>query len=100
MMNSPYTLLTLESLNHIARGSVSFSQHLRDGGIGYRVGYPNGYSASIIKLPYSYGNEDDLWEVAVLWNDSLCYDTPITDDVCGYLTEEEVIAVCDQIYRL
>jgi len=32
-----------------------------------------------------------LWELAVIGKDgSLCYDTPITDDVLGYLTEEEV----------
>jgi len=26
----------------------------------------------------------------VLWNDELCYSTPITNDVLGHLTQEEL----------
>ena len=28
--------------------------------------FPNGYGASVIKGPYSYGGPDGLWELAVL----------------------------------
>ncbi|GAI77634.1 unnamed protein product, partial [marine sediment metagenome] len=43
----------------------------------------------------SYGVNEDLWELAVLKGNekdgwSLTYDTPITDDVIGYLSENEV----------
>ena len=38
----------------------------------------------------SYGFSKGLWELAVLQNGSLCYDTPITNDVIGHLNEEEV----------
>ena len=102
MMN--FSSLTPKSLLRIMRGSVTFSQmpyHLQGGGWAYRVTYPNGYGASLIKSSYSYGREDDLWEVAVLdKNGNLCYDTPITDDVLGYLTEEDVVATCDNIFCL
>ena len=50
-----------------------------------RVTFPNGYGASIINHDGSYG-----LEMAVLWNDELCYSTPITDDVLGHLTQEEL----------
>ena len=46
-----------------------------------------------------------LFEVAVLKkvtddNYRLCYDTPITDDVIGYLTNEQVIEILEQIKNL
>ena len=88
------------AIRHIGRGAVLCERSPRCGGISYRVDYPNGYGASIIKCFGSYGVEEDLWEVAVLKGGELCYDTPITDDVIGWLTEEEVIAICDQIYFL
>ena len=99
-----FSFLSPKGLLRIMRGSVSFSQEpstFEGGGWVYRVSYPNGYGASIVKRLYSYGCEDDLWEVAVLDKDGdLCYDTPITNDVLGYLTEEEVVAVCDDIFYL
>ena len=94
---SPKTVLS------IMEGSITFVKkpHPLDAeGWSYRVYYPNGYGASIIKFKGSYGHLDDLWEVAVLLDDKLCYDTPITDDVLGYLTEEEVVAVCNDIFHL
>jgi hypothetical protein len=46
-----------------------------------------------------------LYEVAVLKkitddNYVLCYDTPITDDVIGYLNNEQVIEILEQIKNL
>ena len=85
------------------RGSFSFYQgphHIDNEGLAYTVYYPNGYGASIIKFSGSYGGTDDLWEVAVLKDGELCYDTPITDDVLGYITEEEVVTACDEIFYL
>ena len=56
--------------------------------------FPNGLGASVVQHAYSYGGSDGLWEVAVIkWGEAgfrLTYDTPITDDVLGYLTDEEV----------
>lgn len=59
----------------------------------YKFG--NGYGASVIRSIFSKGHEEGLWELAVIdiYEDGyfeLCYDTPITDDVIGNLTGEEV----------
>ena len=69
------------------------SNQINDG-IQYLAVYPNGYGASIVQHRYSYGYDQGLWELAVIkgteenWN--ICYDTHITSDVLGYLTEAEV----------
>ena len=51
--------------------------------------FPNGYGVSIICNDFSYG-----LEMAVLKGDAdnyeMCYDTPITDDVLGHLTPEDL----------
>ncbi len=57
--------------------------------------FPNGYGASVVKHEYSYGGDRGLWELAVINNISedgfdICYDTPITDDVIGFLNDPEV----------
>lgn len=62
--------------------------------------FDNKYGASVIKCDYSYGGSEGLFELAVLYDDDLCYSTPITDDVIGYLTEDEVSALLDSIERL
>lgn len=66
-------------------------------GIQYRICFPKvGYGASVIKLPGSYGYENDLWELALLsnhgnleeWN--LAYTELVNNDVLGNLTDNEV----------
>ena len=69
-------------------------------GVQYIFRFPNRYGASVIKHRGSYGHKDDLWELAVIkWFDDtkgcpmdweVVYDTPITDDVLGCLTDEDV----------
>ena len=60
------------------------------GGVQKVYEFDNGYGASVIMHQGSYGFSKGLWELAVLHNGSLCYDTPITNDVIGHLNEEEV----------
>ena len=60
------------------------------GGVQKVYEFDNGYGASVIMGPQSYGFSKGLWELAVLQNGSLRYDTPITNDVIGHLNEEEV----------
>lgn len=76
-------------------------------GVQYLFKFPNWHGASIIKHYGSYGGQSDLWELAVVWFDEeddslwgLKYDTPITDDVLGYLTDEEVRNYLKQIEEL
>ncbi len=66
------------------------------------VEYPHGYGASVVNNQYSYGGGQGLYEIAVLHGEGnkLCYATPVTNDVIGYLTEEEVIEYLNQIAAL
>jgi hypothetical protein len=67
--------------------------------------FPNNYGASVIRHDYSHGNEGGLWELAVIefypnesWD--ITYDTPITDDVLGYLTDKDVLDILEKIKSL
>lgn len=63
--------------------------------------FENGYGASVIKHYGSYGYEEDLFELAVLNSaGDLCYDTPITSDVIGHLTNDEVLKLLEKIKNL
>lgn len=73
--------------------------------IQYLFKFENGYGASVVKHAYSYGGTIDLWELAVIkwyadneWH--ITYDTPITDDVEGFLTDSEVRNLLQQIKDL
>lgn len=54
--------------------------------------FRNGYGASVISHEFSYGGKAGKWELAVLAgkDQSLCYSTPITEDVIGWLTPAQV----------
>lgn len=64
------------------------------------VEFDNGYSASIIRGPHTYGGSEGLYEIAVLHNDRIVYDTPVTDDVIGWLDDAGVAEVLGQIGAL
>jgi hypothetical protein len=50
---------------------------------------------------FSYGGKDGLFEVAVLDKDgNLTYDTPVTNDVVGYLNPDEVTEIMEQVQSL
>lgn len=61
------------------------------GGIQYIFKFENGLGASVIKHDYSYGNEHDLWELAVLneYND-IHYCAFANGDVLNDLTDNDV----------
>lgn len=54
-------------------------------GIQYIFQFPNGYGASVICNPYSYGNSQGLWEMAGLVDGEL-----YAEDVNGWLTDGDV----------
>jgi hypothetical protein len=65
------------------------------------VKFENGYGASIVCRVGSYGVKDGLFEVAVLdENGDITYDTPITCDVLGYLSFQDVANVLSDIQGL
>lgn len=75
-------------------------------GVQYLFRFQNGYGASVIKHNFSYGHDMDLWELAVVKfiDESDCYalvyDTPVTHDVIGYLTDKEVREYLQKIKEL
>ena len=62
--------------------------------------FPNGYGASVVKHDYSYGGKDGIWEMAVLKEGELCYNTHITNDVIGYLSDADVKSTLKEIEQL
>jgi hypothetical protein len=69
-------------------------------GVQIRVGFLNGYGASVVCHGFSYGHEDGLWELAVMHDGELCYNTPITSDVIGHLETDEVEKLLKRISEL
>lgn len=68
--------------------------------------FENDWGASIIYHQGSYGYEQGLVELAVVrWNKDgtdwcLSYDTEITDDVIGYLSQHEAAGILQRIKQL
>lgn len=66
--------------------------------------FENGFGASQIRHSMSYGGPQGFWEVAVIkWNGDkwdITYDTPITDDVIGWLDGREVNLLLETISNL
>ena len=69
-------------------------------GIVSRTQFDNGYEVSVVKSPHSYGGDKGLYELAIFKDGDICYDTPITDDVIGYLRPEDVTDVIEKIEKL
>jgi len=90
---------------------IEFKPHPMGEGHHGLIFFPNGYGVSVVryKSPISktfssYTSNDSEWEVAVITGNKddwqLCYDTDITDDVLGHLTEGEVDWVMLQVQQL
>ena len=77
--------------------------------------YANGYGASVVRFRIpnplgfkgqlrngygSYTRNEDEWELAVTYNTHLVYDTPITNDVVGYINTAEVEQILQRIKKL
>jgi hypothetical protein len=70
-------------------------------GVKCRMMFENGFGVSVVSHTYSYGGKDGLFEVAVLGKDGdLTYDTPVTNDVVGYLNPDEVTEIMEQVQNL
>ena len=70
---------------------LSFQNHPMGMGKQCIVQFPNGYGVSIVQGPNTYGGSKGLYELAVFGkNGEITYDTPITNDVIGYLSELEI----------
>ena len=62
--------------------------------------FENGYGVSVL-FGYPFcSNGIDTYEVAILKNGYLCYDTYITDDILGYQDEDEVTEIMRKVQEL
>lgn len=66
----------------------------------YIFQFENGYGASVIRNPLSYGGPEGFYELAVLKDGEINYKTPITNDVIGWLDPDEVEELLDKIKAL
>ena len=70
------------------------------GGVQRKYQFQNGYGASVVRSPFSYGGSEGKWELAVFKDGNICYGTPIMDDVIGHLDDAGVDALLEQIEKL
>ena len=88
-----YDVVTFEKLNFQTHPMGTRQQCI--------VQFPNGYGASIVKGEHTYGGKDGLYEIAIFGKDGeISYSTPITSDVLGYLSEEDVEKTLSDIKNL
>jgi hypothetical protein len=90
---------------------IEFKPHSMGEGHHGLLFFPNGYGVSVVRYKNpisksfsSYTSNDSEWEVAVITGNKdrweLCYDTDITNDVIGHLTEGEVDWIMLQVQQL
>ncbi len=70
------------------------------GGVQARHDFENGYGVSVVKYCLSYGISSGLYELAVMQDGDLCYETEITDDVIGNLTIEQAEEIAERVANL
>lgn len=96
-MNSDKLIDTFSSLVELSKFGLS-NAHFD---INEKIYFDNGYGASIVKGAGTFGYEQDQYELALInWYGELQYDTPICDDVVGYLTESDVNKLIKKIKKL
>jgi len=64
------------------------------------MNFPNGYGVSVITGRMFYTDNDRPYELAVLKDDSITYETPITNDVEGHLTVSKVTNIMKKVQAL
>lgn len=89
-----------------------FKPHTAGQGLRATCFFDNGYGVSVVRFGMpgfpgmygSYTSNEHEWELAVLFGDDkdweLTYNTPITDDVIGYISDKEVTKIMKQVQKL
>ena len=79
------------------------------GGFQARMDFPNGFGVSVVcglffycspKMNLPDASMYRTYEVAIMKDGSLTYDTPLTGDVLGFLTPTEVTDTMEQVQSL
>ena len=76
-----------------------------NGGVQKIYKFDNGYGASVVRHPFSYGGAQGLWEMALLNFDDLSWHITYHEDfangdVAGYLSDKEVLELLEWIKSL
>jgi hypothetical protein len=88
---------------------IEFKPHGMGDGLQGLIFFPNGYGVSVVRFKFndrfgSYTSNDDEWELAVIFGNEnewdITYNTPITSDVMGHLSSEEVTDIMKQVQEL
>lgn len=66
-----------------------------------RMQFENGYGISVLLGGEGiYSNGIDTYEVAILYDDELCYDSGLCDDIFAHRTQEEITQLMEKIQLL
>ena len=93
----------INKLQKIKEGNIDVKNIPSLDGVAYfamHINFPSLYGASIISKPGSYGYEQGLYELAVLYDGIITYNTDITDNVVGYITEDEAVDLVKRISKI
>jgi len=70
---------------------LEFKPHPMGVGILARVEFDNEWGVTVVKTPYTYGGDRDLYELAVWKDGTIHYDNEVANgDVVGDLEENDV----------
>ena len=75
----------------ITFNDLEFKLHPMGVGIIARAEFDNEWGVTVVKTPYTYGGDRDLYELAVWKDGTIHYDNEVANgDVVGYLEENDV----------
>ena len=88
---------------------LKFKNHKTGEGKQSVIFFSNGYGVSVVRFKImgtygSYTSNENEWELAVLYGNkdewTLTYNTPITDDVLGHLSDLDVTEIMEKVQKL
>lgn len=92
---------SIAPLNPFIEHPATFRERPERDYVQYEFKFANGRGASVVRGQGTYGYGEGLWELAVVSPEGrLDYSTPITCDVEGYLSEDDVRTLLRRIAEL
>lgn len=64
------------------------------------LNFDNGYGVSVLFGESFYSDGYNTYEMAILKDGNICYDSGITEDVLGYITKNEITEYMIKIQQL
>ncbi len=94
----------LNELNKIWNKMLKFEKHKFSSIIKNQYcaskNFKNGYGISVLLGTCFNSNGKNTYEIAILKDNKLCYETNITNDILGYVTKDEIIKIINQVKKL